>query len=144
MNDPRSSDGSSSQPKLELPASKSYMSVLKRTLAKAGLTLVLGMVAICQTRPVRILEQPKPELPKNYGQLDAQGTIRLKVEFLANGRIGNIFLITRLPVANLDGLAIGAAKKIRFRPKLVDGRPVTSFRMVEYQYSWHGFWNVQK
>lgn len=107
----------------------------------ALLALVFATVSFAQDSTLKILERPKPELPKDYGTLDAQGTVRLKVEFLATGEIGNIIAVTKMPVANLTELAINAAKKIKFVPEWKTGKPVDSSKSVEYLYSWEfGGW----
>jgi hypothetical protein len=106
----------------------------------AFLALVFTTVSFAQDSPLKILELPKPELPKNYGTLDAQGTVRLKVEFLADGEIGNILAITKMPVAKLTELAEGAARTIRFEPEINGGNKIVSTRIIEYLYSPNGFW----
>ena len=93
-----------------------------------------------QNHPLRILEQPKPALPENYGLLDAQGIIRLKVLFRADGKINNIIPVTRMP--HLTDLAIEAVQKIRFEPQIVDGKQIDTVAVVDYGYSWHGFWKI--
>ena len=96
---------------------------------------VLPLIAFAQPTPLRILEKPKPELPKDYGMLDVQGVVRLRIEFLANGMVGKVFVISGL-TKELGQLAAEAAKKIRFEPKMENGVKVTSFRVIEYSYNW--------
>jgi len=95
----------------------------------------LPLFAFAQTTPLRILEKLKPELPKNYGMLDVKGVVRLRIEFLANGMVGKVVVISGL-TKELGQLAAEAAKKIRFEPKMENGVKVTSFRVIEYSYSW--------
>lgn len=95
-----------------------------------------------ESRPLLILEKPKPELPGNYGTLDAQGTIILKVEFLSTGEVGkvsNLHGTTR----NLTELAIEAAKKIKFEPEIRHGKLMDRSVVVQYLYSWEfGGWKI--
>jgi len=91
-------------------------------------------LALGQDLSLKILVQPKPVVPKDYGTLDAQGTIRLKVEFLANGQIGNIIPITRMRVSNLTELAVEAAKQIKFEPEIRNGQAVSVFSNIDYMY----------
>jgi hypothetical protein len=93
-----------------------------------------------QDFPVRFIEVPKPELPKDYGQLDAQGSIFLRAQFLADGRVGQVQTIKVLPVSNLTELAVEAAKAIRFNPATENGAPVNSFKLLQYRYGWDGGW----
>ena len=99
-----------------------------------------------QDSPLRIGEQPKPALPADFGTLDAQGTVRLKVEFLASGEIGKIIPVTNMPGTNLTGLAIEAAKRIGFEPEIKGGQPVSVFMTVDYIYgpAFGGWTNIKK
>lgn len=98
-----------------------------------------------QDSALQILELPKPALPKDFGTLDAQGTIRFRIEFLENGQIGRIIPVVTLPVANLTELAVDAAKQIRFKPKIKDGQNVNIIGTVEYVYGLPGRgWSIPK
>ena len=90
--------------------------------------------AIAQNPPLRILKQPKPDLPGDYGMLDVQGTIRLRVEFMGSGKVGKVFPITTMPVSNLIELAVAATKRISFEPETREGQAVAVIRNIEYSY----------
>lgn len=111
-------------------------------LSAVSIVLFFCVAINAQDSPLVILDHPKPELPQGYGSLDAQGAVRLKVEFLSNGQIGNIVAISKMPVANLTELAIDAARRIRFNPEIKSGNKVIINRLVEYSYSWNGFWKI--
>ncbi len=108
----------------------------------ALLLVGLSVASYGQDIPLDILEQPKPELPKNYGMLDAQGTINLQVEFLADGKVGKIQVVSGMPVRNLTELAVEAAKNIKFNPEIKDGTPINVSKIIQYSYSWKEFWQV--
>jgi hypothetical protein len=100
-----------------------------------GVILFLSVfVTLAQDEPMRISEQPQPDLPKDRGTLDVSGTIRLRIEFLADGTIGKIVPVTRIPVSQLTELAIEAARRIKFEPELKEGLPVAVFSTVDYSY----------
>ena len=115
------------------------------SVSKIILFLVLiQIVAICaysQTNDVCITSQPKPELPPNYGTLDAQVNVMLRVEFLADGKIGSVAVVLG-SMKSLADLAVVAAKKIEFIPKKIDGKPVDTHKVIHYFYSWDGFWRI--
>jgi hypothetical protein len=97
---------------------------------------------LAQNTSLKILEKPKPELPKDYGTNDSQGMINLKVEFRADGKIGEITPISSLQ-KSLTDLAIEAAKKIKFEPEINNGEAVTITKIVQYSYSWkNGGWGI--
>lgn len=99
------------------------------------------MQTLSQNSALRILEKPMPDLPNGHGTLDAQGSVLLRVSFMANGEIGNVTPILGLPVANLTPIATDAARKIRFAPAVKDGNPINTTKLVSYSYSWNG-WSI--
>ena len=83
-----------------------------------------------------ILAKPRAEFTEVARNKGTQGTVRLKVALLASGHIGAIQVIDRLP----DGLteqALAAARKIEFKPKIVNGRPQSVSRIFEYKFTIH-------
>jgi TonB family protein len=92
-----------------------------------------------QTKQLVILEKPAPELPDKYGTLDVSGTVKLKVEFVSDGKIGNVVPVSS-PHPLLTQRAVEAAKRIKFSPEMQDGVAVTIDKFVEYEYSWNGGW----
>lgn len=62
-----------------------------------------------------------------------QGTVRLAVMFRENGTIGPVVVLEGLP-AGLTEQAVIAAQKIKFKPEVRDGNPVTVVRMVRFDF----------
>lgn len=103
--------------------------------------LCLGIPAFAQDVRLKILDQPKPELPQNFMTLDVQGIVILRVQFLDFGEIGEITPVKPLP-SGLTEKAIAAARKIKFEPEKKDGKSVTVTREIQYFYSWNGGWRL--
>ncbi len=103
--------------------------------------LAFAAITQAQERRLKIIEQPRPELPQKHATLDVQGNTILRVQFLEFGEVGEVVPVKELP-SGLTQLAVTAARKIRFEPELKDGKPVTVYRQVEYFYSWNGGWRV--
>jgi hypothetical protein len=101
--------------------------------------LCLGIAA--QDSRLKVNQQPLPELPKNYGTLDVQGTVLLRVQFLDIGEIGEIVPVVSVH-AGLTERAIAAARKIKFDAEKKDGKSVTVVKSVQYFYSWNGGWRI--
>lgn len=83
---------------------------------------------------LRIVSKPRPQYTDLARQNNTQGTVVLRVTFLASGNIGSVNTVKELP----DGLteeAIEAARRIKFKPVIKDGQPVSITRSVEYTFS---------
>lgn len=102
-----------------------------------------SVLAFGQNSPLKIIEQPRPELPASYRTLDAQGTQAVSVEFLETGDIGDVTPLNNLP-GGLTERAVTAARKIKFTPEMKDGRAITVVKNIQYYYSWNGGWSVPK
>jgi|GEM_PF-5866205 len=65
---------------------------------------------------------------------EAVGIVRLKVELLANGKVGTVTPLSTLPFGLTDQ-AVAAARQIKFEPKRENGVPQNSTVVFEYTYS---------
>jgi TonB family protein len=83
---------------------------------------------------MRILSKPKPTYTESARANNVQGTVTLKVTFLADGTIGSIVPVTRLP-NGLTDQAIAAARLIRVEPEIKNGVPVTVTKIVPYSFT---------
>jgi len=78
----------------------------------------------------RILDSPPPDLSTDASNR-AAGIVILRVVFAKTGRVENITVIRGLP-NGLTEKCIEAAKKIRFKPAMKDGQPVSIWMQLEY------------
>jgi len=82
----------------------------------------------------RILEKPEPTYTEEARKNQITGTVVLRAIFSSTGQVTGITPISRLP----DGLtekAIAAAKRIKFVPATKDGRPVSMYFQLEYNFN---------
>lgn len=63
-----------------------------------------------------------------------QGIVRVRVTFDADGKIGAVNVVKKLPFGLVDE-SIKAARKIKFKPKEQDGKPITIVKPVEYSFT---------
>jgi hypothetical protein len=87
-----------------------------------------------RNKPLHILSKPRPLYTAEARENNTQGKITLRVAFLANGEIGNISPINKLP----DGLteqAITAAKQMKFEPQIKNGTPQTVIKSVQFSFT---------
>ncbi len=86
-----------------------------------------------QTAQIEILTKPKALYTDFARFYDVSGRVRLRVTFLADGTIGSVTPVTRLPFG-LTQKAIDAAKSMRFNPAIRDGQPYSVIKLVEYGF----------
>jgi hypothetical protein len=58
----------------------------------------------------------------------------VRAVFSFDGRVKNIMALNRLD-SGLTESAIRAARQIKFRPASIDGRPVSQFVVIEYNFN---------
>lgn len=113
---------------------------MKKTFISITFVLLFcGFVSAQELKPLRIIEKPTPQLTdgQKKDNIEVQGTITLRVEFLAECQIGKVFVVSSLPYGLTEN-AIEAAKKVKFEPETKNGLPTTVFKQVQYsfQYGW--------
>lgn len=86
------------------------------------------------TEGIKILAKPRANYTDAARQNQVQGTVTLRVTFLANGSIGGISPVSGLP-NGLTEQAIAAARNIRFEPAKVNGVPQTVTKQVQYSFT---------
>lgn len=84
--------------------------------------------------PLRILEKPRAGYTDQARNNNVQGVVMLRVTFLSSGRIGSISTLKGLP-HGLTSKAIEAARRIRFKPKLVNGNPLNVTKRIRYNFT---------
>lgn len=87
-----------------------------------------------EKQSLMIIFKPKPRYTDAARQSNVQGSIMLRVTFLANGGIGAITPVSELS-HGLTEQAIIAAKKMVFLPQKIGNRTQTVVRPVQYNFS---------
>ncbi len=83
---------------------------------------------------LKIISKPRANYTDAARQNQIQGTVTLRVTFLASGYIGSVSSISGLP----DGLteqAMAAAAQIKFEPSTRNGKPITVAKSVQYSFT---------
>jgi TonB family protein len=86
------------------------------------------------SKPFRITSQQKPAYTEEARKAQINGTVRLRVTFNSNGTIGAITPVNQLGYG-LTEKAIAAARAIRFEPALKNGVPVTTSKVLEFNFN---------
>jgi TonB family protein len=86
------------------------------------------------TSKARLLSKPEPTYTETARRNQISGTVILRAVLSANGQVTNIRAVSGLP----DGLterAIEAAKQVKFVPAMKDGRPVSMWMELQYNFN---------
>ncbi|HEU4596040.1 MAG TPA: energy transducer TonB [Pyrinomonadaceae bacterium] len=86
------------------------------------------------TRKALIVSKPEPGFTEEARKNNVTGVVRLRAVLSSGGSVTNISVVKGLP----DGLtekAISAARNIRFQPAQKDGRTVSQFVILEYNFN---------
>jgi TonB family protein len=86
------------------------------------------------TTRAQILSKPEPLYTEQARQKGVSGTIRLRVVLSFDGRVRNILVLKGLG-GGLTEMAVNAARGIKFTPATKDGRPVSQFVTIEYNFN---------
>ena len=86
------------------------------------------------SRRVIILVNPFAPYTDAARSAKASGTVKLRVTFLANGTVGPIKLVESVH-PELDRNSFESAKKIKFLPAEVAGKPVDFSRIMQYSFT---------
>lgn len=86
------------------------------------------------SRALILLRQPRPSGVRAERSMEnVRGTVRLKILFLADGTIGGITVLNR-PDNGYMKSAADAARKIKFLPAEINGKPVDVTRIIDYNF----------
>ena len=85
-------------------------------------------------RKAILIMKPQPVYTEEAREKEITGTVVLKVVFSSNGSVVNIRTASALP-HGLTERAIDAARKIKFIPAVKDGRFVSMWMQLEYNFN---------
>ena len=86
------------------------------------------------TRKALITSKPEPGFSEEARKNNAQGTVKLRLALRADGTVGDVSVIKGLPFG-LTERAIQAAKRIQFVPAQREGRNVSQWITIEYNFN---------
>ncbi len=83
---------------------------------------------------MKITKKPFPSYTDSARTNNVKGFVRLAVMFRSNGTIGPVVVLEGLP-EGLTAQAVKAAKEIKFKPEMRNGKPVTVIKTVVFTFS---------
>jgi TonB family protein len=86
------------------------------------------------TSKARVLSKPEPQYTEEARKNQITGTVVLRAVFSSGGQVTQIRTVSGLPYG-LTERAMAAARLIRFTPATKDGRPVSMWMQLEYNFN---------
>ena len=86
------------------------------------------------TTKARVLSKPEPQYTEEARKNQITGTVVLRAVFSSSGQVTQIKAVQGLP-NGLTERAIAAARQIRFTPATKDGRAVSMWMQLEYNFN---------
>jgi TonB family protein len=86
------------------------------------------------TQKARIISKPEPQYTEEARKNQISGTVVLRAVLSSGGSVTGIRAVSRLPYG-LTEKAIAAASRIQFTPAMKDGRPVSQYVQIEYNFN---------
>ncbi len=86
------------------------------------------------TRRAVITSKPEPPYTEAARTNQVTGTVVLRAVLSASGQVTNIVPVQRLP-HGLTEQAIAAARRIQFQPAMKDGRAVSQYVQIVYNFN---------
>lgn len=85
------------------------------------------------TTKVQLISKPEPSYSEEAREANVSGTVILKAVFASDGMVKHIIILQALP-NGLTEEAVRAARRIRFVPATIDGKPVSQWMQLEYNF----------
>lgn len=86
------------------------------------------------TSKVRILEKREPTYTESARRAGVTGTVIMRAVFAGSGKVTNVFVSQALAFG-LTTQAVQAAKSIQFTPATKDGKPVSMWMELQYNFN---------
>lgn len=86
------------------------------------------------TKKARILDMPQPDLPDAARINGVNGNVVLRCILASDGTVKHL-LVMRFLSHGLSSAALRSARRIKFVPATIDGRPVSMFIQLEYNFN---------
>lgn len=81
----------------------------------------------------RLISKPEPPYTQVARNQQVTGTVVLRCVFASDGTVKHILIVQALP-SGLTEQSIAAAKMIKFIPATINGKPVSMWMQLEYNY----------
>lgn len=107
------------------------MSLYSRPTSPAKTRDVFGSGEV--QKKAKLIDAPPADYPAAASAAKTDGEVRLRLVLAAGGTVKNIFPIKGLP-HGLTEAAMNAARQIKFTPAVREGKPVSQFETLSYEF----------
>jgi protein TonB len=117
---------------------RSILTVAALSMALAGTAMAQSGVVDKTGRDVKrpvLIKEVKPNYTKGARRRKVEGLVELRAVVLTDGTVGDEVTITQSLDEELDQQAVKAAKQWKFRPGMVDGKPVAVHVTIELSFT---------
>jgi TonB family protein len=84
--------------------------------------------------PLNIISKPRAAYTDRARQALVSGTVVVLVGMSEDGTVKHVMVVRSLGYG-LDEAAVSAARQIKFQPKMIDGKPVSVVKTIEYNFN---------
>jgi TonB family protein len=88
------------------------------------------------TNKARILTRPEPQYTESARDHGIEGTVVIRAVLDSSGKVKSIRVVSGLPYG-LTEKAVDAAHQLKFVPAVKDGRPVSQYIQIEYNFTFY-------
>ncbi len=85
------------------------------------------------TEEPKVIKSHKPSYPRDMVRGEVEGTVRLAVQVLPSGRVGEVRVL-RSVHPQLDAAAVAAARRFRYRPARRAGEKVAAWQVLDFTF----------
>jgi TonB family protein len=85
------------------------------------------------SQKARVVSKPEPSYTEEARRKGVEGTVVLRAVFSSDGEITNLRVAQALPFG-LTTASLQAARRIKFTPAMKDGKPVSMYIQLEYNF----------
>ena len=86
------------------------------------------------SQPAIVTDKPEPQFTNQARKKKTHGTVEIRAVLKSTGELTVLNVLKRLP-NGLTEQALDAAPQIKFKPALLDGKPVSQIILLQYNFN---------
>lgn len=82
----------------------------------------------------KVKNKQQPKVEDAFGKCWGRGELRLRVVLHQSGEVRNVEVLMLSPCRIFNESALKLVKKLKFKPAMKDGQPVSMYQKIYYEY----------